>query len=1396
MKFNLSNGQIIHFLLIVLISIASQQTIYSQKFERFSNKEGFNQNTINTITQDSYGFLWFGTPNGLIKYDGYDFNSFANESNDKGSISNNNIKKLFTDSSGILWVGTVEGLDIYVPWLEKFYSVPLSHKVEISQITTDLDGNIFFSGQKELYQCKVVDIENGVFEISDNLLETHSEIEKVNDFFFIDKTTALLATTDGLYHLNLDMSTSTPWPAIKTVTAISFFSKRNITTIQKIQDILWIGTTNGLFKATLEGNKMDIIRELEPISNTAKPSTVSVKTIFEDAEGVVWIGTTAQGLYKYLPKTKDFINYPYDPKNVKGLSSKQIKVVFQDNFKVLWIGTAQGGINKLDLSQKPFKTYSNNPYDNLSIPDNLLNAILEDSQGRLWLAGYNGSLSRSIGTINKNTVNQLQFENLEKEINLGKEDIIRSIFEDDKGFIWIGTGSFLQVYNPSSNTFKKVKLNTKAPIDLDHQYYAILQPDSEHLILGGHQIIVLENPWDKIQKDKYPELEVNSILDLGAKRAQAIIKSGTNKLWVGTQNGLVELVLNYEKKKIETHPVTMNGETINLSNPNIFCLYEDGKGNIWIGTFGGGIVKLYKNQHGNPEKIEYLNKSDGLPDDAIYGMLPEGNKHLWISTDMGLVRFHLDNNKIDIFDVRDGLAQNNFRQGAYFLGKSGYYYFGGLNGLTVFKPEEINLNKQAPNILITDLLVNNQPINIGEKLNNKTVLKKSIAETESITLNQEQRILGFNIAVEHTAMPFKNKVAYKLEGFNENWVEESTGKTTVTYTNLSAGNYRFMVKGANGDGTWSSDVKSLNLKILPPWYQTWWSYLLFALIIIAICTGIVLYFIKIEKLKQQLKYEARNKERLETINQGKFQFFTNLSHEFKTPLTLIAGPLEYIMTNNSDSNNNKYLAIIKKNTKRLLSLADQLITFRQAEQGYLSLSLSKNTLGEFIYPTTEAFENYATDKNINFFYKVNAPNEEIIIDVEKTERIIFNLLSNAFKHTPPHGSISIQSEVKYVDEQKMIHIDVIDSGKGIPHEDLENIFERFYQLGNKKGVVSGGGIGLAFCKTLVNLLGGEITVISTPNVETKFSVILPSKTMKEHGSDTISFSQKSFIKDWVPLTADITDENLNVSVNDSKKKYTILIVENEIDVRTFLSSALSKKYSISLAINGVEALKKIAHQEPDLVVSDVMMPEMDGFELCEKIKADSKTAHISVLLLTALGNNEDLIKGLEFGADEYISKPFSLKHLELRIEKLIQNKAQLKAHFEKNSSLPKKDLEISTRDKEFLENVIGVIEKNIADSNFGVQELSVEMGVSTAQFYRRLKALTGQMPNSYLRNFRLQRAAELLKNNEGYNVTEVMYQIGIVSNSYFSTSFKKLHGVSPSEFMKRNRTSSKKQKGD
>lgn len=1344
----------------------------SQNFERISNKEGFNQNTINAIQQDKYGFLWFATPNGLIRYDGYDFKTYTTETS---NLASNYITCLFNDSNGLLWIGTRETLNVYVPSLEKFFTVNTDEHFSIKKVAEDSNGNIWFSGDKSLRKIEIIDIKNKVFEASKNVLKLdNSSKDFIINTFEVDVNSSLiLATNEGLKRVNYQEDGNELKLDIKVFNDFEVYYDKIINTIFKSDNIFWIGTNKGLYSSNLSNDKSFVLKK---ITNGQLDFNVDINTIYKDSENNLWLATKYNGIYKYNPTLTTLKQYSFNPKNKNSVSSQRINAIYQDDFNVLWIGTAQGGINKLDLSQKLFYTFTNNPFDNFSLTDNLITSILEDKNGYVWLAGYNKKLFKSTTTV-YDDINNLKFKSIASEIAIKPTDVIRSIFEDSKGFVWIGTDEDLFVYNPEENKFIDINLDASGISNFGF-IRVIDQINNNEILLGGNKIVIIKNPWNDLYNGKN-KIIYKSVFSSIEANITCFLKN-KNYFWFGTNNGLYST--NYNGKDLKLINLFKNdSKNITLSNNNIFSLHLSDN-TLWVGTFGGGLNKMILADNNEVKEVSYIRNKEILPDNAIYGMLPESEHILWISTDMGLFRYNFDKNSSNLFDVRDGLPQNNFRQKAYFLGKSGFMYFGGLNGLTIFNPKDITTNSKPPNVLITSLKVNNEYLKRGAILNDKIVLNKSISEADSVTICESQRIISFDVVAEQTSAPNKNKIAYKLEGFNKDWVYLNQGKTTVSYTNLEPKSYQLNIKAANRDGIWSENIRTLQLTIIPLWYNTWWSKTIFILILIVFVVGIMYYLVRHEKLKQRLIFEQLDKDRVEIINQGKFKYFTNLSHEFRTPLTLIAGPLEKIIEKNEDPANTKFLNIIKKNTNRLLSLVDQLITFRQAEQGHVKLNYTKLTLSEFLYPTTEAFENYASEKNINFFYKIKSPNEEIIVDVEKLERILFNLLSNSFKNTPSQGSISIIADIKVKEGKQIIKIQVIDTGKGIPEKDLENIFERFYQLGNKDGQVSGGGIGLAFCKSLIDLFGGKIKVKSKPEKETKFTIYIP---IQENETVEISRQQKSFIKNWIPLKYE-KETKIDILDKKASTKKDILVIENEEDIQSFLKSSLSENYNVLLANNGLEGLKLVKEKEFSAIISDVMMPEMDGFELCKMVKSDPETCNIPLILLTALESDADTIKGLEFGADDYISKPFSLKNLELRLAKLIANNERIKTYFSKNSKIPKdkKDIQMSEKDMLFLEKINNIITQNIANSNFGVEELAKEIGVSSSHFYRKLKQLTGQIPNAYLRNYRLQKAAELLSSNKGYNVAEVMYQIGIESNSYFSTSFKKLHGVSPSEYLK------------
>jgi signal transduction histidine kinase/DNA-binding response OmpR family regulator len=966
---------------------------------------------------------------------------------------------------------------------------------------------------------------------------------------------------------------------------------------------------------------------------------------------------------------------------------------------------------------------------------------------------------------------------------LNNEIVVR-FFQDSKGYWWIGTHKGIYLYNDKTNRLTRIQLKSGDRLISSTLNRVIAQIDTNRILIGGTRVSILKDPWKYILKNEAIPVENNMPNYDEIISVNDFFQDDFGNFWFATRNGILRLKNENGQFQIKNHITTRAGEdSLMLSHNNVFSIFENENQDIWLGTFGGGLMKIKLNQAGVPESIKSYRKEDGLPDEAVYGMLEDDDGKFWISTDMGICHFDPVTEKFEVYDVNDGILNNNFRQSAYLKTTSGLMLMGGLNGLTVFDPKKIKKNEIPPKVLLTQLKINDQPVVAGKNLEKKLFLENSIADTKELVLGYRYRNISLDIIVQHNSTPQKNKLSYMLEGVNQDWVKVDGGKTTATYTNLSPGSYRFLYKGANGDGIWTENASALIIHVLTPWYLRWWCLSIWAGMLLLIVYGIFRYLVRLEKLKQKLKFEQLDKERIHELDQAKLRFFTNISHEFKTPLSLIMGPLEKIEERNCDKGNNKYFSIIQNNISRLQRLVEQLISYRKAETGHLKPEYTKTTLGNFIYPLLEAFEESAKRTNINFYHKINVPNRQVIVDVDKTERILLNLFSNAIKFTEQNGEISFEAGFKEtVEVGEQLYFKISDTGIGISPDKIDKIFDRFYRAVDDRGNWGGTGIGLALCKALIDLLMGKISVESIPGKKTTFEINLPFQEVLNVEVEEDTNKQREIAIDWiVSEPEEIQNETENL------KLPSLLIIDDETDVRSFLYEAFKSKYKITLAVDGEDGLSKIAESKPQLIISDVMMPKLDGYQLCEKIKSNPETCHIPVILLTALDQDSKKIEGLELGADDYISKPFSIRHLEVRTKTLIENKQRIIEYFSKHATVHFEELNMSNRDQSFLKNVITAIEKNMSNSWFGVEELAGEAKMSTSYFYRRLKQLTGQVPNVYLRNYRLQKAAELLKANPQLNANEVMYEIGIESPSYFSTSFKKVHGVTPSEFIKMNK---------
>ena len=1348
----------------------------NQRIEKFVNAQGFYQNTVNAMVSDKYGYLWVATPNGLIRYDGYSFEYHYNDPENPETIPYNYITALLNDSGGKLWVGTQSGMCLYHADKEQFQPIR-NFNENVSLIKEDTQKSVWVaSGSKFL----VFNSEESSKETKDNFVELDlsNSLEKnsIVDFEFLSDTELIVATSLTFYKLVFNKEDHS-------IVKISAFNDDLkgliIRKFVKDENSIWVGTNKGLFQMFIENNNLFTFRKFFDSGFLDSKQTFQILSLFIDAQKKIWVGTVRNGIINYDSEKNKFTTFNYNPKNENGLSSNRINCMFEDNFGVLWIGTAQGGINKLDKNQKPFYNYSNNPYDDQSLSGNLITNICEGKNGKVWISVYGNQICRTLENVNQTDGSELHIERLEKLTSRLNQDIVVKLFQDSKGYWWISTFNDVYLYDEGSDKLVQVQLKSGENSIVATNIRVIEQTDAHHILIGGSIICLLNDPWESIKLGKPVEIN-EQLIEMENRLVLDFVQDGFGHYWFATRNGIYWVALENEVLVVKKHfTTTPDQDNLQLSHNTIFCIHNNLNKDIWAGTFGGGLLRIQLNPTGKPEKIKFYHKKDGLPDEAIYGILEDNDGIFWLSTDMGICKFDPLSEKFDVFNVNDGIANYNFRQSAYLKTKSGMMMMGGLNGLTVFNPKEIVTNKIPPQVLISKLRINNQPVLTGQKVNGQIVLENSISHVQKLSLNYVNRNVSFDIIVKHNSAPKKNRLSYMLKGVNKDWIEMAEGKTTATYTNLSSGTYRFLYKGANGDGIWTDKTEELIIQVLAPWYLRWYSLVIWVGIILFISYEIFNYLVRLEKLKQKLKFEQLDKERVHEMDQAKLRFFTNISHEFKTPLSLIIGPLEKIAEHNKRSEDKRYFAIIQNNITRLQRLIEQLISYRKAETGYLELNYSQTTLGNFIYPLLEAFEENAKKTNINFFYKVYTPDKEVFLDIDKTERILLNLFSNAVKYTHRNGNVSVEAGFNNSENTEMLYISVSDNGIGIHPEKIDKIFDRFYRAVDEHENWDGTGIGLTLCKSLIDLMKGTISVESVPNEKTSFVVKLPILKQPDVKLIPEAISRRSFVTDFLPAELEEVMEP-----EAEADRPVILIIDDEADVRGFLNEAFQNRYQVVLAENGKDGLEKLDKNNVQLVICDVMMPKMDGFQVCEKIKSNPNTCYIPVILLTALDETSKKMEALELGADDYITKPFSIRHLELRVKKLIESKQRVIDYFSSNSVISK-DLSLSGKDRQFLEKINRSIEKNMSDSSFGVEELAREAGMSTSHFFRRLKQLTGQVPNVYLRNFRLQKAAELLNANKNLSANEVMYEIGIESPSYFSTSFKKLHGVSPSEFIKK-----------
>lgn len=1361
------------------ISRAQQQ---NYQFNKLSVDDGLSNNTVLSIIRDHIGFMWFGTHEGLTRFDGYEFTHYLHDRDDQGTISNNKIYNILEDRNGNIWVGTSSGLNLYIRHTDSF--VRYMH---------DPDDPWSLSHN-------AVRI---VYEDSSGTLWIGTLGGGLNRYMPDD---------DRFIHYS--------------------FPDRNISSIlEDRHGNLWIGSSApGLF--LLDKDRHEFSWHPFPHDEICKLRMNTGKTLYEDRHGNMWVCTEGAGLFLFDNTEKVFTRH-FSNDGEHGLNNNIISDIFLDDDDILWIATDGGGINLMDLSTGKFSYLVHDFQDSRSLSSNGIYAFHYDPEGIIWTGTFGEGIN--VMSPNQQIFRFYTQKTLGSASSLSHKSVL-SFSEDRNGNIWIGTGEGgLNRFNPKSGKFKSFLHKPGDPFSLGSNTVTSIMEDSRGRLWVGTFAGGL-NRFDPVSERffryTYEPGDPNSI---GDNNVWKLLEDSEGTLWIGTLSGL-EIIDARENKFVKVSPAERNGDHFPT---RILSLFEDSRGNIWVGSKGPGILDkktmawsfiddcndidlsefdirdFFEDNKGliwiaseggglfryDPENGHIINYSvkDGLPNDAVHQIIPDGYGNLWLSTNRGISRFHPETETFRNFDANDGLQSNLFSYSASLLSSRGEIFFGGVNGFNIFNPGDVQDDRLPPKVYITDFALYNKPVKIGGE---NSPLDVHISQTEKIKLPYRS-VFTFRFTAINQLPTQNNLFRYKLEGFDD-WNDVGSQRM-ATYTNMRPGKYTFRVMAANNDGVWGDTGASVGVTILPPFWLTLWAYGLYLITLGAITYFIIIYIRNRQKHKLDLLIRDMDKKKAEEINQMKLRFFTDIAHEFRTPLSLILGPLDKIMTSQSDIEPHlkKHLNMMGRNAGRLLRLVNELMEFRKIDMGKIKLSLVKADLIGFIFEIKSVFDEHARQHNIKYVFSPHMEVLEIWLDKEKLEKIIYNIISNSFKFTGDGGEIRIEIRPSRkinarsgngAPEEKA-EIIISDTGIGIPEEYLSKIFDRFYQVKNKQALVksasfSGTGIGLALAKELIEIHKGEISVESIPGEGTTFRILLPKDTDYSDTDVTVEHIEDGFLPHYASGTYGMRyDEELHEIPAESetgagdRNKPSLLFVEDNPDMRSYIRSTLGINYRISEADNGKEGIEKAIATMPDIIVSDVMMPVMDGIEMCKKIKEDVNISHIPVILLTSRYSEDHTIEGFEAGADDYIPKPFNPKVLDSRIMNILRLRQDLRDKFRREGILTPAEVSITSADEKFLQQAMDIVEKHIGNPEFRVSVFVTEMGMSRSVLYRKFEALTGQSVNEFVKNIRLKRAAQLLALNE-FNVSEITYKVGFSDPQYFSKCFSGFYGMTPSRYSK------------
>ncbi len=1352
---NLRIFHISFFCLLTFTSLSQTQKIYT-------TDNGLSNSLINQIYQDRKGFIWIATEWGLNRYDSNKFRIYNHAFDNPSSLTNNYVRTMFEDSRGRFFVGLINGLMQYDPYSDSFVEVKVYGEgnvivhPHVTSIVEQQNGDLLFStsGKGLFILAKGQSKARYYSSLSGRLSSKFISV-------FQDKSKNLwiASETGGLYFYDVLAN------SLSQISAANALVGENVSSI--VEDNagnVFIGTlTNGLY--IYKKNKKSINR-------AENGRDMLIKCLYLSKNGELLIGTDGQGIkiYDYADnqvKNYNLRTFPYD------ITQGKVHSIIEDKDRNFWIGLFQKGVVFVSSAPNHFDYWGLKQNANNPIGVGSVISICKDREGVSWI----GIDNEGLYGVDEHGQRVAHFKQTASPRSVS--NIILSIFEDRKGSIWLGsfTSGLCRMNKKTGECFYIPQLKGK-PV------FFITEDNQGHLLVAtyGSGFFRLDPQAGEIEQyvSSKKENDDYRINELSNDWINTLMCDRTGMIWIGHHKGLS--CYNPLKKTY----INYFGKNNILPDRVVVSLMEASDGKIWIGTTDG-LVSFDK-KNGRFDKFTTRNN---LSNNLVCAMKEDGAGDIWISTYHGLSKFISSKRQFVNYYVDDGIQGYEFTRGASYKDKDGAIYFGGTNGLTFFDPGSITSEQRNLKLLLTDFYIGNRRIGMRDEKTGEEFADKAINEASFFTLSDKDN----SFSIEFSSMNYANSdrvvYQYKLEGWNDEWFSTSPGINRISFTNLPSGVYKLRVKVVDNNAV--SKEKQFLIKIRTPWYASWWAYLIYALILLLILGGIYKYYLD----KLRYKKELEEQERAQAANESRLQYFINISHEIRTPMSLIVSPIEKLMAANKDGEVQKSYLIIQRNANRILRLINQLMDVRKLDKGQMHIKCRRTDIVGFIKDLMLTFDYQAKKKNIEFGFKYGEEPLYVWIDLNNFDKVLLNLFSNAFKFTPDGGKIDVELLVGHDPDAKYpldnyFQVVISDTGVGISMEHIEKIFDRFYQVYSpEQSATVGTGVGLHLARQLVNLHSGIIYAENRTDLQgSRFIVRLPFGYMhlkKEQVEErALSEMHQSHRKKLLEVDnfAEETSELEKPKPVKSKTNYTILIVEDDAEIRGYLNSELSAMYKVIESCNGREGYEMILAKHPDLVVSDIMMPEMDGITLCRKVKQNVNINHIPVILLTAKSNAEDRHEGLDIGADAYLLKPFHVDDLVHQINNIIRNRALLKVKYtglqDHKDMLP--GIQLKSSDEILLEKVMKIINTNISNPELNVEMLASGVGMSRVHMHRKLKELMSISARDLIRSIRLNQAGTLLKSKK-LAVSEVAYATGFSNLSYFSNAFREFYGISPTDYV-------------